>query len=361
MNAARMETPVTGSSIAEYSPTAIALAELRNKYEAVVYDVTDSKGMVAAKAARAELRGYRVALEKTRVEIKAPALQRSRDIDSEAKRITAEIEALEDPISGQIKAEEDRKAHEKAEAERIERERVEAINARFDALKALPLQAATATADECRAMIAQAEAFDPASFPADLLQAAKFEQRMAITGLRAALDRIEQADADRAELERLREAAEAVRIEGERLAQAERDREEAEQRRADAQAQAEREQAIREEAVENAKRDAAAALERAEQDRIDDARRADAAQAEAVRQAEARAAQQAEARERARLAVIAEQEEADAKRAANRAHVGRVNSAALAALVTAGLSEADARTAITAIAKGEIPAVSIAY
>jgi DNA repair exonuclease SbcCD ATPase subunit len=112
------------TSIAEYSKTAAALAELRGKYKDVIFDVATREGMATAIKGRAELRGYRLALERLRVEIKAPALKRTQEIDSEARRITAELLALEDPIDDQIKADERRKQAEieakaKAEADRI--------------------------------------------------------------------------------------------------------------------------------------------------------------------------------------------------------------------------------------------------
>lgn len=93
--------------ITEYNQTAAALTELRSRYVRQ-YDVSTTAGMAEAKAARATVRGYRVALEKTRVEIKAPALERTRLIDAEAKRITAELLAIEEPIDAAIKAEERR-------------------------------------------------------------------------------------------------------------------------------------------------------------------------------------------------------------------------------------------------------------
>lgn len=132
------------TEIAEYSQTEAALATLSERYKGVVYDVTKKEGMEAAVKARAELRGYRVSLEKTRVEIKAPALKRSQAIDSEARRITAALVALEDPIDEQIKAETDKKkraeeAAAKAEADRIaaeERARKEAEEAKLAAERA---------------------------------------------------------------------------------------------------------------------------------------------------------------------------------------------------------------------------------
>jgi len=120
--------------IAEYNQTAAALAILREKYRGP-FDVTTTKGMTIAKEARAEVRGYRVALEKVRVEIKAPALERTRLIDAEAKRITAELLAIEEPIDQQIKEEEKRKEEEKAAKARAEAARLAGIAAKMSALR----------------------------------------------------------------------------------------------------------------------------------------------------------------------------------------------------------------------------------
>jgi colicin import membrane protein len=313
------------TSIAEYSATDSALAELRQKYETVVFDVTSGKGMEQAKKARAELRDYRVTLEKTRVEIKAPALERCRQIDSEAKRITAELEALEEPIDAQIKAEENRKAREKEERERQERARQEALQKWFADVRGLPLRAVGVTADAIRAVIAEAEATDTSGVPDDHQAAAKFEIRNAVAGLKAALDsrlaadeEAERIKAERAELERLRAEAAAVQAEKDRLAEAERARVAAEERRKEEQARAERE------AIERAEREAREAeqrridAERAAQRKKEDAERAKAA--EKLRQEQA-----ALAAERKRLA----DEQAAAAKAARDAEIA--NATLLAA------------------------------
>jgi len=271
------------TSIVEYTATEAALAELRNKYETVVYDVTNGKGMQQAKEARAELREYRVTLEKTRVEIKAPALERCRQIDSEAKRITAELEALEKPIDEQIKAEEDRKAREKSERERQERARQEALHKWFADVRGLPLRAVGATADDIRTIIADIEATDTSGVPDDHQAAAKFEVRNAIAALKAALDARISADeeaerikTERLELEKLRAESAAMQAEKDRIAAAERERELAEDRRKEEQARAERE------AIERVEREAREAeqrridSERAKQRRKEDAERAEA-------------------------------------------------------------------------------------
>lgn len=108
-----IDRPAIETSIAEYSPTAAGLADLAHRFKNVVFDVSTIKGDKEARAARLELVRLRTGLEAKRKELKAPALERSRLIDAEAKRITDAILLLEEPIDAQIRA-----ADEKREAER---------------------------------------------------------------------------------------------------------------------------------------------------------------------------------------------------------------------------------------------------
>lgn len=140
--------------ITEYSTTAAALSELRNRYTGP-FDVATSKGMALAKEARAVVRGYRTSLETLRKEIKAPALERCRLIDDEAKRITAELLKIEEPIDRQIKAEEQRKEEEKAAKSRAEAERVATIQARINAIRNRAHAVANQSAAEIRAALGQ--------------------------------------------------------------------------------------------------------------------------------------------------------------------------------------------------------------
>lgn len=289
------------TSIAEYTETDSALAELRSKYEGVVYDVAKFKYMAEAKEARAELRGKRTALEQMRVSIKAPALDRCRQIDSEAKRITAALLALESPIDEQIKAEEQRKAREKAAKEQAEREAQAAIQARFDELKGFPLLAVGKTSAQIRELIGEATLLD-GEFPTEVLVAAfKFQHGTTIAALNESLARqleaeaeAERIKADRAELERLRAEEEAVRKEAARIAAIEREREAAEERRKEEQERKERE------AIELAARKA-----REEEQRRIDAERAETRRREDAERAAAekklREEREAAAAERARL------------------------------------------------------------
>ncbi len=290
--------------VIEYRPTDAALAELRTKYAGAVFVTNTTKGMEAAKEARAELRGYRVALEKKRVDIKAPALERCRLIDSEAKRITAVLEELETPIDQAIKAEEQRKEIEKAEKAQLEAERVAALNARFDAIKDLPRLAVGKSVDFIRAKLQEADSLDPETFPEDVRAAAVFEKRNAVAGLRAALDAREAADAEAEKIaaERAELAALRAKIE------------------ADAKASADAEAAIV--AGEQRKRDEA---ERIERDRLAAefaAKRQANEEAEASRRAELAAEADRQAKERAKL-------EADKKAITKKARAAEIASATI--------------------------------
>lgn len=121
-----MNAPMEPLEITEYNVTKAALATLAQNYKSVVYQVATKEGMNSAKAARSEIKGYRINLEKMRKEIKEPALRRCQLIDDEARHITAELVALENPIDQQIKAEENRLEELRTAAIRAEQARIEA-------------------------------------------------------------------------------------------------------------------------------------------------------------------------------------------------------------------------------------------
>lgn len=233
-----------------------------------------------------------------------------------------------------------------------------------------------------------------------------------ISQANAALAVALKSEADAAELAQLRaEAEERRRQEAEREAAREKARveaEAAERARLAAEAEAHRLIAEEKQRLAQAEQAALAEVERAEQQRVEAEHRAaqaerdlaeaklqaerDAAEREAraAREASARALeaellaeQQAERAERARIeaetkadieqkAAVkaerdraakekAEQNEADAKRAANIAHCRKINNKAVADFVSVGLAEDVARAVVTAIARGAIAAVSIKY
>lgn len=277
--------------IAEYNQTAAALTELRSRYVRP-YDVSTTAGMAEAKEARATVRGYRVALEKTRVEIKAPALERTRLIDAEARRITAELLAIEEPIDAAIKAEEQRKTEEKAAKERAESERIEAIKGRIEFIASRVIAASNRDSKTITAILKDLEAakLDKADYQ-EMLPAALVAKAAAIERLEVMLnERIDAEDeqarikaeqeaeaarirAEREELARLRAAEEERQAEERRIAEAAR-RETgaklaAERQRQEAELRAKREQQEREASEAKALRDAEEKRIRAEREAVE--------------------------------------------------------------------------------------------
>ena len=138
--------------LAKFSRVEAGLAALREKHGNVVYPVATTAGMEDAKAARAEIRAGRFAVEKLRKNAKTPLLQIGRRIDQEAIRITEAILEVEQPIDDQIKAEEARKAAEKeakraAEVERLRLEAAEKLRIEQEQLAA---QRAEIAAEQAR-------------------------------------------------------------------------------------------------------------------------------------------------------------------------------------------------------------------
>lgn len=318
--------------VEEYRPTDAALATLAESYRGVVYDVRATNGMQAAKEARATLRRYRVDLEAERVRIKAPALERCRLIDAEAKRITAALVSLEDPIDVQIKTEEARKAAEREAKEKAERDRVAGIQARIRWFTDQVASAArVTTARDVEAIIGQVEvvAVDDRTF-AEFTAGADDAKRGALQELRAMEQAAAVREAEAARLKAEREALEQerTRLEADRIAaereQRERlDREAAERERIET---AEREKRLAQEKAEREERErveAAAAAERraameAEQQRIA------AERAELDRQ---RAQQEREAAERRQAEAAAQEAKQSAERAQRIATVTLVDAA----------------------------------
>ena len=271
-----------------------ALASLYHRYSGVVYEVRTTKGMEEARKARAELRGLRTSLEAKRKEIKAPALERCRLIDDEAKRITGELSALEDPIDQQIKSEEDRKAAEKEARDRAERDRIAGIQAAIGKISAYPMQAIGKSSNEISDMITTLRLT-----PVDETFGEFAAQAVAAKG--DALDKLVQAHDGR-----LAQEEDAARLKAEREEFARQQAEEA-RRRAEAEA-ADRQRREADEATAKAARaeeDACIAAERAEIER----------QRQALAQQQADAERRArEEREAEEARIRAEREEVERQR-----------------------------------------------
>lgn len=166
----------TETQIKEYSKTEAALAELKTQLDGVVFDCTTPAGLKEAKDSKMLLVRVRTGLEKIRVEIKGPALERCNLIDSEARRIRGEVEALENPILYQIQKEIERKEKIKQEKERKKREEKEKWLRKLLNIKSRPLDFVGAAPDVILDALNKARAVAESAaghFPEELQEEAK--------------------------------------------------------------------------------------------------------------------------------------------------------------------------------------------
>jgi len=202
----------------------------------------------------------------------------------------------------------------------------------------------------------------------EFTERAKEAKANAITATNNAIEARKKHEAEQAELARLRqaeaerkqreheekiaaEAAEKARKEAEAEAAAEKSRIEAEQRKQELERQRigrEKQEAI--DRAARAEREKEKAAKKAEADRIAAEAKAEREKQEAIQEERDRAAEQQR-----------QEAEAAVKREADRVHQAKIHNDILAALIAVKITEIDARVIITAIAKGEIPHVRIAY
>ncbi|MCP2516784.1 hypothetical protein M5J07_17730 [Achromobacter mucicolens] len=336
------------------------LDKIRAEVTGHVPDLKTKKGRDAIASRAHKVGKAKVALDDIGKELVAKLKDVPKKIDAERKRMRDLLDALKEEVRAPLTA------WEQAEDDRVQRHKdaIEGIVALVvDSGEPAESIRAALAAMEAVAIGPEWEEFEP--------EAARTKDK-ALTNLRDRLAARVKYDAEQAELARLRADA-AAREQKDREERIAREAEEKARRDAEAAAQAERDASARREAearaaADNARRDAElaeqrriaaekqaeldrlAALERervaseqAERDRIQAAE--DARQAEIKRQADAKAAEEAEA----------------ARREADKAHKGKVNRAALDALVAGGMPEDCARQAVTLIAKGLIPNIRITY
>lgn len=104
----------------------------------VTYNIATTEGMTLAKLNRRECITLRTDLESMRKTIKAPALEKCKLIDTEAKRIESEIRLLEGPIDKQIKDQEKIKEDARLAREEEKRKKSMAIMEQIEKIKAIP-------------------------------------------------------------------------------------------------------------------------------------------------------------------------------------------------------------------------------
>ena len=144
---------VGGKAIVRFNRTKAELEALRRQYEGVQFDVATTRGNEAARAARKALVSLRTGLENRRKSFKFPAIEFGRQIDSQSLALKIAIEALEDPIDQQIKADEQRREEDRQAKLAAEQKRCDDHRARIADISAVATRAVGLPAAEIQAKI----------------------------------------------------------------------------------------------------------------------------------------------------------------------------------------------------------------
>jgi len=361
------------TGIIEFNQFESDLAEYKLRYEKVVYDLTVPAQEKQARSDRLSI-GKKVAeLDRVHAAVKAPLKAQVDLLDGERKRIKDGLLAIQEGIKAQI-----------AEHEAKVQEAENALLARVEAIKALAEFEFPPTSDQVMSRMVESKKVVIDDSFAHHEGAALIAHRDAQSALTKLYGQVSQAEADAAELARLKAESEAReqkeredRIAAEAAAKAQREAEEAAikaKQEADAAIEAERQAKLKAEqdahdainrerlAKEQAEQLARDTAERAKRQAQEAAERAEREKAEAVARAEAEAKTAAERVEKARLDAIEQERIATEKRKADQEHREEVDGMACAVLIDlCNLSPSAAKAIIAAIASDLVPNVKIHY
>jgi hypothetical protein len=356
-----MNEAITNVALVVASTPAVVFADPKKAEELFVHiereiaefqpDLSTDKGRKAIASLAYKVAQTKTAIDKAGAELNEEANKRINAVNAERRKFKARLETLQDRARKPLT--------EWEEAESKRQQIVAGLIAELKAVRVSPADTAAEIASAAERL--SAITFDERVF-ADRIEEVTDLHKRVLGYLGDELARATKAEADRAELDRLRaEQAERDRIEQEAAAARR-----AEEQRAAA-AKAEEERAARAAEEEQARIAKAA----------EDARREAEREAAAAREREQREHQEALAKaEREKQALIAEQDrkdrereaetkrvaEEDAKRAADKQHRTEVMAAAAGAMMDAvHISKPNADKLVLAILAGQIPNVTLRF
>lgn len=336
-------------NIVEYDEFRAQLDEVKDRCN-FIPDVTTDEGYQKSKRVALDVGKLITAIEKTRKERKAYFLEGGREVDNQAKSISAELEEYQLPH---------REAYKELDNLKKEREakRKSDLEGRVEVIRTIAENMAESHSSEIMGAMNAMQEEECGDFYEYTEHALK-ARNQARKDLATLYEKTLKAETEAEELAKLRKEAEERAI---------KEREEQIRREASAKAEAEKLEAQeREKAAEEAKLKAEQAKVEAENRAIEAEKQAKIDAELAAKKAKEDAEKAAEA---ARLAEVARQEaeakrvaDEKAKREANKRHVGEIRKAAKEALMSlCGLSEDQAKAVVLAINSDNVPNVSIKY
>lgn len=154
-NLAPAKVTIQEAAVAHLRAREPEIAALAERYRAVAFDVSTTKGLGIAKAARFDLReNGRFAVQRARDATKDLLNGAKKDVEAEATRLIALVQPIEDGVDAQITVREEQLAREKAEAEAKERARVAAHEANINTIRSYTDKAVGRTSAQINSGIA---------------------------------------------------------------------------------------------------------------------------------------------------------------------------------------------------------------
>lgn len=319
------------------------LAQIKAEVDSFVPDMSTDKGRKEIASFAHKIARSKTLLDGIGKDLKASIMEQPKLIDAERRRVRELLEGWQTQVRAPL-----------TEYEEAEKARIAEIQAKINEITALPdqLKEHGASSEIIGKKIEEItnDKFDYQEVQSDA-DAAKYIAIQKLTALKAEVEQAEieakKAEAERIEAEKKAQAEREAKIKAEAEAKAKADAEaaikKAEQEKLEAQQQAK-------EAEERAKKEAQETLERVKKAQIEAEERAEREKQAAVKAEKDRIAKEAQ-----------EKADAEARRQANENHRRKINREALDGLVAIGISQDQAKEIITAIAKNEIPNISINY
>lgn len=359
------------NDIAVYDEFRAQLDQFKSENAKLTFDYADPQGNKQARSHIHKLRRTKGAIEKTRKAAKADALEYGRMVDAKARELTSEVEEMINVHAAPI-----------AELERIEQQRVDAINNKIESIRSAADISDCENSGEIQSRLVWLRHWDLTDCD-EYEQAAQAAFERSIKSLESSFADMKQREADAEELARLRkeqaeqeqkrreeqiarEAVEREKAQAEAAAKAE--REAAEQAKREAEEALERQkreaekklQREREEA-ENRRREAEEAAKRRELELKLEAERAEREKAEAEKRAEQAAREterrlQREAEEKAEKSRIEKE-----RREADERHRKQILAEIHDALTEQGFTEKVADDMLQLLGSGDIPHVTVNF
>lgn len=216
------EVTLTQTAIAPLERIRSGLASLADRYRGAEFELTTTKGLDAAKAARNELREQgRYAVQRATAEFKRQANDAKRAVDELAESLIAITGPIEDRIDAQIKAREKDIADEKAAKARAEQERKEKNEASIAVIGKYLDHARGMSSARIQAGIDVLTELDlSATMDADYIDRAKATREATLTAMRTLHAQTLMAEQEREIAEKFRAAlqAEAAELQAKREA-----------------------------------------------------------------------------------------------------------------------------------------------